>query len=63
MKVVAAALPHRLESVAECNLGGFVTEDVGAIEVRFPSLEDLAEVEEGDVVGSDGVLRWLVQTD
>lgn len=36
MKVVAAALPHRLESVAEGNLGGgVVTEDIGATEVRW----------------------------
>lgn len=35
MKVVAAALPHRLESVAEGNLGGVVTEDRGATEVRW----------------------------
>lgn len=58
MKVVAAVLPHRLESVAECDLGGFVTEDIGATEVRFPSLEDRAEVEEGDVLGSDGEVQW-----
>jgi len=53
MKVIAAALPHRLESVAECDLGGVVTEDVGATEVRFPRLEDRAEVEEGDGVGEE----------
>jgi len=60
VEVVAPGLPHPWERIAEGVFVRVVAEHVGAAEVGFPFLEDRTEVEENDVVGGDGPIRWML---